>query len=108
MKITRQEFKEFVGMYNEMFHQVVYLSEYINENLLDTITFPVFNWIEEKIGIRNDEWGWSVLDELTVFSHGVLIEWDEDEEGNSFNEVYTKDLDLIYDKYIKEAGNNDD
>ncbi len=98
MKITREEFKELVALYTEMFHKSCMYSEYLNENFIDDLMFPAFNWIEKKLSLSIENEDYNILSDLTTFNH-VLIPRVENNEV-IWEEV--SDLDAIYDYYLKE------
>jgi hypothetical protein len=65
MKITREEFKEYVELYKEAWVQFNKYADIINENLLDELLFPALNWFGDKIGIKEDISNLNILVELT-------------------------------------------
>lgn len=106
MKITREEFKEYVSLYQEAWDDFNTYDDVINENCLDELLFPMFNWMDEKLGINKYRDWWTLWDIFTPHGRGVPIEWEEiqvgEDEFEVCNEVCSKDLDLIYDKWIKD------
>lgn len=61
MIMTKNEFKELYRKYAEAMDKYTEVSTYINEGLADELIFPMFNWIEEKLGLDPDVMGnlWS-------------------------------------------------
>jgi hypothetical protein len=100
MKITREEFKEYGELYREAWNKFDEYADIIDSNFLDSLMFPVFNWLDKKLGL-DDENGGIVLD--CILEGGYPVEWDVDEEGNCFNTKRSSDWDVIYDKYVKET-----
>lgn len=105
MKITREEFKEFVQLYQEAWDKFKEYGNIIEENFLDELLFPAFSWMEEKLGIKEYDCWWSLYDIITPHGRGIPVEWEtiqvEEDEFEVCNEVCTRDLDLIYDKWFK-------
>jgi hypothetical protein len=103
MKITREDFKEYVELYNNAWERYCgELGDMMNTDFLAELMFPMFEWMERKLGL--DEYGdWWDLTELN--RRGIPVEWETIQVGENeydiVNEVKTKDLDLIYDKWIK-------
>jgi hypothetical protein len=94
MKITKDEFKELVNLYDEVNDLFSEYRDYISENLLNELLFPVINWIEEKLGINyNEDEGETPL--LLAISHN---NWKK-ENGMYYDERFL-DLDLMYKVYI--------
>lgn len=62
MIMTKTEFKELYGLYVEAMDKYTEVSTYINEELADELIFPMFHWIEEKLGLDPDVIGnlWSM------------------------------------------------
>lgn len=54
MTITKNEFKELYGLYAEAMDKFTEVSTYINEGLADDLIFPMFHWVEEKLGLYPD------------------------------------------------------
>lgn len=89
MTITRNEFKELVHLYQEAWNKSNEMIEYYNEEVVNEMMFPLFDWISEKLGIRINDGEFDLLTDLVVWKH-VLI-----------GEEYTDDPDKIYDYYLK-------
>lgn len=115
MKITREEFKELVAVSTEVWKKFCEYGDYINENLLDELMFPYRTFIEKALGIDDlCNAGIDILTDATrERGHGVPVEWKTVQVGENEDEydwcdvVYSKDLDVIYDKYIKETNRNE-
>ena len=101
MKLSREEFKELYALYDEAWSNFHEYGDIINENLLDELIFPLFNWVETRAGIKSDsiDNDFDIIGDLHFYGH-YPIEWEEDENGECCNVVNTADLDVIYDKYI--------
>lgn len=54
MTITKNEFKELYSLYAEAMDKFTEVSTYINEGLADDLIFPMFHWVEEKLGLYPD------------------------------------------------------
>ena len=94
MKITKDEFKELVELYDEVNDLYVEYEDYINENLLSELLFPVIDWIEKKLDINaNYDEGEDAL--LYTISHN----YENKEKGRYYDERFL-DLDLMYNVYI--------
>lgn len=89
MKITREEFKELVGLNEEAWDKVRTYEKIINEEVLYELVFPVINWMRKKLGILEEECDFDVLGDLYTFGHMYI---DKDN--------YSNDLDVIYDRYL--------
>ena len=104
MTITRNEFKELVHLYQEAWNKSNEMIEYYNEEVVNEMMFPLFDWISEKLGIRYDDGEFDLITDLTIWKHipiNVRV-IGEDEDGNEiYDEEFTDDLDKIYDYYIK-------
>lgn len=97
MKITREEFKELVKLYNDTYESVKEIEPYVSDKVIDKL-FPVLNWITERLGISEGDY--DLLHDLYCYNQ-VPIDWDF-EDGIWTNIVYSNDLDEIYDKYLSE------
>ena len=101
MKITREEFKEFVELYKNAWETFDEYADIIDSNFLDELIFPLFVWMEHKLGTHDDNGG-------LVFEYAyegkLPVEWELDDKGVECNVKYTEDLDLIYDKWINPEG----
>ena len=97
MKITRQQFKELVKLFDDAWQKFDEGANRLNENYLDELIFPAFNWIAKRTGLidSGDDWEIDVLSDLVIWDNGVFVGQDK---------PLTKDLDEIYDYYI--GGNN--
>lgn len=92
MKITKDEFKELYELYEEVNELYSEYKDYINEDLLNELLFPVIDWIEEKLGIKYDE------DETPLL---LAIEDNRRRKEDSwyYDERFL-DLDLMYNVFI--------
>lgn len=95
MKISREEFKEFVCMYKEIGEMFEQYADIIDSNLLSQMMFPALEWVEEKLGLCDENVG-NTIGELVSGVWGSNYSPFLDDNGEM-----TKDLDLIYDKYIE-------
>lgn len=100
MKISREEYKQLFYLYNEAWWKFCQLSEYYNENKLDELIFPLFDWLFQKTGIEQDE-DLNLIKDIIVYGH-VPVNWTEQEDGTLTDIEYTSDLDEIYDWYFEE------
>ena len=104
MKITREEFKELYTIYSNTMDLFTEYSEYMNENKLDGLFYPLYQWIAEKIGIYNSESEFDIFGDLKFFSHQYPVDWEleqvSEDEAEMRNIKYSGDLDKIYDAYI--------
>lgn len=87
MKISREEFKEFVGLYREAWDAFDAYADIIDQNLLDRLIFPAFTFTSKAIGMEDKI--------FRALVSPVPDYWFEDENGEE-----TTDLDVIYDRYI--------
>lgn len=107
MKISREEFKEYVEMYSDAWERYCgELGDMMNTDFLAELMFPLYDWMEEKLGLNKySEW-WDLTD---LKRDGIPVEWEMVEVGENdyemVNVIYSKDLDKIYDKWIKEEVN---
>lgn len=103
MTITREEFKELVSLFIEQQELFEEMTEYIQEEKAEEMVYPVFDWIAKKLKIDSDTLGEDMFYMLhsPLYGSGVAIDWEVAPDGNVYNVQYTRDLDLIYDKYIK-------
>ena len=110
MKLTREEFKEYVSLYEQAWEYFRKYGDIIDENLLDELLFPMFNWMDKKLGIdKYSDW-WDLFDLFEYCDRGIPIEYELIQVGEDdwevTKEVRSKDLDLIYDKWF--GGNTND
>ena len=89
MKLSKEEFKELYALHNEAWNNFCKYSEIISESVLDELIFPLFNWIETRADIKEQETDFDIIGDLVVDGDYPIAE-----------EVRTNDLDLIYDRYI--------
>lgn len=56
MKITREEFKEFTALYESAYNKFSKLvdTEMFTDGFLDEMLFPLFDWVEAKLGGGED------------------------------------------------------
>lgn len=99
MRITREEFKELVVLHKEMLQRVDEAEKFINEEVVYDLAYPLFDWIEKKLDIKDEYW-----DLLWDCEDGIEVNWKTDENGDIVSCEYTSDLDKIYDTYIAEPG----
>lgn len=97
MKITREEFKELVKLYNETFELGCKASNFLQDDVVDRLVYPAMEWIVKKLDIADGDW--DLLFDLYM-SKTVPVHWDYDENGVFTNVVYSDDLDVIYDTYL--------
>lgn len=71
MKITREEFKEYVGLYQEAWNKFETYADIIDSDLLDGLMFPLFTWLDEKFGLRDDNIGSYILEYITCSDEPV-------------------------------------
>lgn len=57
MKITREEFMEYVQLYHEAWNNFDKYADIIDSNFLDGLMFPVFNWIDRELGLEDGNGG---------------------------------------------------
>lgn len=96
MKITREEFKELVALHEEMQKKVNVAVKFINEDVACDLAFILFEWIEEKLGIKDE-----YFDLLWDWKHGLSVRCKTEINGQIFyGSEETNDLDRIYDDYI--------
>lgn len=102
MKITKEEFKEFVKLYLNAWETYCgKAGDVFNTDYLGRLMFPAFNWLEEKLGF--DKYGdWFDLTDLK--RSGIPVEYEliqiGENEYEADNIIYSKDLDVIYDRYL--------
>lgn len=96
MKISREEFKEFVELYREAWQQFDEYADVINENLLDELLFPAFDFVAKSIGMYREETGGDMIFGGLVTPCPDFFFLDEDGE-------VTTDLDTIYDRYVNKS-----
>lgn len=77
MKITREEFKEYVNIYIDAWNKFDKYADIIEPDFLDSLMFPLFQWLDEKLGLIDD--GSVILD---------------------FIQIEDADWDKVYDYYI--------
>ena len=101
MIITRKEFKELAALYKQQYDLYEEMCEYLQEDKVEEMIFPFLDWIEAKIGLNTEFFDGDIFHLIySKYECGVAIDWEYDSNGNCYNIEYTKDLDLIYDKYI--------
>ena len=93
--MTREEFKEFVGLYRKAYENFDVYANYFNENLLDELLFPAFTFITKAIGLYEESYGDLVFGGLVGSCHDRIF---TDKDGAD-----TEDLDIIYDRYVQAA-----
>lgn len=101
MKLSRDEFKEYVELYKTYWDKVNELIKYYNENTIDELVWPIFDWIDKKAGLKKDD-EYDFLSDYYVFG-GVPIPTQIKELPNGEIECdyeETTDLDKIYDYYL--------
>jgi hypothetical protein len=102
MKITREEFKEMVALHEMVNQKWEDAAPYINTEFLDDVVYPVFSWLEKCLKIGYDDLGESML--WLLSEDGAAISGDLNEETGFYDNVeLSKDLDIIYDIYLKEV-----
>lgn len=105
MKITREEFKEYVELRKEAWDSFMKISEMLQEDVASELIFPLFDWMERGLGMLSPEgadYDLDIMNDL-INDGGVVINCETDEEGVICNCERTKDLDVIYDKlFLKE------
>lgn len=99
MKITREEFKELVELYNKIDKSVNNALYYVQDEIVDGLAYPVLDWVIKRLDI-DSEYG-DLLHDLNHYGE-LPIDWDYDDDGIWCNVVYSSDLDEIYDKYLGE------
>lgn len=82
MKITREEFKEFIELYKDSWNKYDKYADIIDSNFLSELMFPLFDWFEEKL---------ETIDE----GYGPILFGYVAENGEGW-----EDLDTIYDEYL--------
>lgn len=97
MKLTREDFKEYVELYMGAWETFDKYADIIDSNFLDSLMFPLYSWMDEKLGLNKFGDVWSISELTNDRSKGIPIGVNEDMKAE-----YTKDLDLIYDKWVKE------
>lgn len=100
MKIEREEFKELVELYKDAWSTFKECSEYINEEKLDELMFPLFTWVSTKLGMNDENYD-DLMFELITSKNGLAIKWGEPEADGYYSAVeFSNDLDVIYDTYL--------
>ena len=92
MKITRDEFKELVELYEELQDMCKEYEDIFNEVFLDELYFKTINWIEDKLEV-----GWT--DEEDALLH-VVNHNKDNKLNNRFYHEELLDLDFVYDELI--------
>jgi hypothetical protein len=103
MKLTREQFKELVQLYQEAWDKFSEYSNYWNENSLSECMFPIFDWIGNQTGLRQLDGEFDILGDLVALQGQVPInvQWFDLPDGEKDYECeYTSDLDKIYDYYF--------
>lgn len=95
MKISREEFKEFVELYREAWEQMKEYEDILNENFLCELLFPVFDFISKSIGMYGGDDEDMIFEGLIGSCSGCFF---LDENGER-----TTDLDVIYDRYLSDT-----
>lgn len=98
MKITREEFKEYVHLYQDAWDGFEQYGDIIDSNFLDGLMFPLFSWFDNKLGIKDDNIGSWVLEYIT--SGNKLYLYEKNEDG-TIRDFCVTDLDALYDAAIK-------
>lgn len=98
MKITREEFKEFVDITTQVQAGFQKYSEYFNEDILNELLWPYFNWVEKSLGFIPDEELFGLIwdygegeDVVTSYKY---------ENGNFYDIKHSRDLDELYETLI--------
>lgn len=108
MKITRKEFKELVALYELTERKFSEACMYVNEEWLDNMVYPIFDWIERKLKIDEAHTGTNLL--IRAVDDGADVEWLIQEEDGKIEEVNVKksrNLDKIFDVYLKGVEDRD-
>lgn len=100
MTITREEFKELVDLYTEAFNKFCRVAETtLNDDFADDLIFPAFNWLEEKLNLKDPN---GFLSELVAMGGAEVPTHKRDKNGDVIYR-FTADLDEIYDAYLNPA-----
>ena len=83
MKITKDEFKEFINIYQTTWNNYDKYADIFDSDFLSELMFPLFDWMEEKLGTADKSYGNILLGYVS-------------EEGKAWD-----DLDTIYNELIK-------
>lgn len=94
MKISREEFKEYVGLYQEAWNKFEKYADIIDSDFLSQVMFPTLGWLEKKLGLYDENIGYNMT-EFVSSAFGDNYSPFLDDNGEM-----TKDLDVIYDKYV--------
>lgn len=98
MKITREEFKEFVELRKEAKEKFEEVTEILNEDFAVELIFHWFDWMEKTLDFLGE--GKDMMEDLvSKYTPGIPVNFRQDENG-LFTCDYTKDLDVIYDTYV--------
>ena len=71
MKITREEFKEYINLYEQAWDKFDKHADIIDSNFLDSLIFPLFDWVDNKIGIRH-----GYIIDILLYEEGP-VDWDK-------------------------------
>lgn len=81
---------------------------YVNEEWLDNMVYPIFDWIERKLKVDEAHTGTNLL--IRATDDGADVEWQIHEEDGIIEYVDVKksrDLDKIFDVYLKGVEDTD-
>lgn len=100
MKISREEFKEMVELYNEIWEMYTNACEVLEEGYADKLIFSVWDWLTKNTDLYCEEMGSDLIREIHFSEGECPISWEIDENGMYYNLKYSDNLDEIYDKYL--------
>ena len=100
MKLTRNDFRELMKIYDRAWEAYFELSDYYNSDVIGEALFKGVEWIKRKAGITEDDSDLDIFDEWRDF-HCVGINYRQDENGEWLCDN-TTDIDKIYEYFFGE------
>lgn len=65
MKITREQFMEYVKLYEQAWNNFDKYADIIDSDFLDSLMFPLFTWLDTQLNLRDDNIGSYILEYIT-------------------------------------------